>query len=170
MALFNPDYGPLNQILISLGIQNPPRWAGSKEWAMPTIIGLTIWKSVGYWMIVYLAALQGVPAELYEAAKIDGATGVQRFFKVTWPMVTPTTFFVLMMLIIGTFKSYDIMYITTQGGPGIATKVLCYHIYNAAFKNQEFGYASALAMVLFAIVMVMTLIQFAVEKKFTSYL
>lgn len=170
MALFNPDRGPINEMLRAIGVANPPRWTASTVWAMPTIIGLTIWKGVGYYMIVYLAALQGVPAELYEAAKIDGANPVQRFFKVTWPMVTPTTFYVLMMLIVSTFKSYDIMYVTTQGGPGISTQVLCYHIYNKAFVSQRFGYASAIAMILFVIILIITLIQFRVEKRFTDYL
>jgi ABC-type sugar transport systems, permease components len=170
MALFNPDKGPVNEILMSLGISDPPRWAGSAEWAMPTIIGLTIWKQAGYYMVVYLAALQGVPTELYEAARMDGANAFQRFAHVTWPMVTPTTFFVTMMLIIGTFKSYDIMYVTTQGGPGVATKVLAYHIYNNAFVYNKYGYASALSVFLFAVVLVITLIQFRGEKRFTNYL
>ena len=170
MALFNPDKGPVNEFLRGIGISNPPRWAASAEWAMPTIIGLTIWKQAGYYMVVYLAALQGVPSELYEAAKMDGASAFQRFLHVTWPMVTPTTFFVTMMLIIGTFKSYDIMYVTTQGGPGTATKVLAYHIYRRAFESMEYGYASALSVFLFAIVLIITLIQFKGEKRLTSYL
>ena len=170
MALFNPDKGPVNSILMSLGIANPPRWAASQTWAMPTIIGLTVWKGMGYYMIVYLAGLQGVNPELYEAAALDGANKWQQFLNVTWPCITPTTFFNLMMLIVATFKSYDIMYITTQGGPGEATKVLAYHIYNSAFVSGKFGYASAVAMVLFVIVACVTLIQFRVEKRFTDYL
>lgn len=170
MALFNPDKGPINSILMALGIANPPRWAASQTWAMPTIIGLTVWKGMGYYMIVYLAGLQGVNPELYEAAALDGANKWQQFLHVTWPCITPTTFFNLMMLIVATFKSYDIMYITTQGGPGEATKVLAYHIYNSAFVSGKFGYASAVAMVLFVIVACVTLIQFRVEKRFTDYL
>ena len=162
MALFNPDRGPVNSILMAIGIENPPRWAASTTWAMPTIIGLTVWKGMGYYMIVYLAALQGVSRDLYEAASLDGATRWQQFVNITWPCVTPTTFYILMMLIVATFKSYDIMYITTQGGPGEATKVLAYHIYNTAFVSSQFGYASAIAMI--------TLIQFKFEKRFTSYL
>lgn len=170
MALFNPDRGPVNSILMAIGIDNPPRWAASTTWAMPTIIGLTVWKGMGYYMIVYLAALQGVPGDLYEAASLDGASKWQQFLKITWPSVTPTTFFILMMLMVSTFKSYDTMYITTQGGPGEATKVLAYHIYNSAFVSSKFGYASSVAMVLFIIVMIVTLIQFKVEKRFTGYL
>ena len=170
MALFNPDRGPVNSILMAIGIENPPRWAASTTWAMPTIIGLTVWKGMGYYMIVYLAALQGVSRDLYEAASLDGATRWQQFVNITWPCVTPTTFYILMMLIVATFKSYDIMYITTQGGPGEATKVLAYHIYNTAFVSSQFGYASAIAMILLAMIVVSTLIQFKFEKRFTSYL
>ena len=148
MALFNPDRGPVNNILIALG--------------------LTIWKGMGYYMIVYLAALQGVSRDLYEAASLDGANKWQQFVNITWPCVTPTTFYILMMLMVSTFKSYDTMYITTQGGPGEATKVLAYHIYKMAFENSRFGYASAVAMVLLAIILVLTTIQFKCEKKFTG--
>lgn len=170
MALFNPDRGPVNGLLMALGVSNPPRWAASTTWAMPTIIGLTVWKGMGYYMIVYLAALQGVSGDLYEAASLDGAGRWQQFLHITWPCVTSTTFFILMMLMVSTFKSYDIMYITTQGGPGEATKVLAYHIFNSAFVSSRFGYASAVAMVLFVIIMGVTLIQFKGEKRFTSYL
>lgn len=168
MALFNPDRGPINGILMAIGIDSPPRWAASTTWAMPTIMGLTVWKSMGYYMIVYLAALQGVPKDLYEAASLDGASKWQQFRNVTWPGVMPTTFYILMMLMVAAFKSYDTMYITTQGGPGEATKVLAYHIYNTAFVSSKFGYASALAMILFAIVISVTLIQFKLEKRFTN--
>lgn len=170
MAIFNPDKGPINQLLIRIGVTNPPRWAASQKWAMPTIIGLTVWKNMGYYMIVYLAGLQGVPRELYEAAQIDGAGRWKQFTNVIWPCITHTTFFVVMMLIITTFKSYDIMYITTQGGPGEATKVLAYHIYNSAFVSLKFGYASSVAMVLMLIVVVISIAEFKVERKFTEYL
>ncbi|MDO4295129.1 MAG: sugar ABC transporter permease [bacterium] len=169
-ALFHPDNGPVNQLLMALGVQNPPRWAADIHWAMPTLILLSIWKNVGYYTIVYLAALQGVPGELYEASKMDGANAWQRFKCITWPMVTPSTFFVAIMLTIYTFKVFDMMYITTQGGPGRATNVLVYHLYNQAFISLNFGYASAIAMVLFVIILVITLFQFRFEKKFTSYL
>lgn len=168
MALFNPDRGPVNNLLIALGVSNPPRWAASQTWALPTIMGLTIWKGMGYYMIVYLAALQGVSRDLYEAASLDGANKWQQFLNITWPSVTPTTFYILMMLMVSTFKSYDTMYITTQGGPGEATKVLAYHIYKMAFENSRFGYASAVAMVLLAIILVLTTIQFKCEKRFTG--
>lgn len=168
-AIFHPSMGPVNSILYALGVENPPRWAASTEWAMLTIILLTIWKNIGYYAVVYLAALQGVPKELYEAARIDGATFIQRLKHITWPMVRPTTFFVVVMLTIFSFKAFDIMYVTTQGGPGRSTQVLVYHIYTTAFVRQEFGYASALSVVLFLIVLAITIMQFRVEKKFTDF-
>ncbi len=170
MALFNPEIGPVNSVLRMLGVANPPRWAASTTWAMPTIIGLTVWKEMGYYMIVYLAALQGISKDLYAAASLDGANKWQQFLHVTWPGITPTTFYILMMLMVTTFKSYDIMYITTQGGPGESTKVLAYHIFNQAFVNSKFGYASAVSMILLVIILSATLIQFRFEKKFTSNL
>ena len=168
LALFNPEIGPINSILRTLGVENPPRWAASTTWAMPTIIGLTVWKSMGYYMIVYLAALQAISKDLYEAAALDGANGWQQFLNVTWTGITPTTFYILMMLMVTTFKSYDIMYITTQGGPGESTKVLAYHIFNQAFVNSKFGYASAVSMVLLVIILCATFIQFRFENKFTG--
>lgn len=168
--LFHPEMGPVNSLLHAIGIQNPPRWAADIHWAMPTVIGLSVWKGMGYYMVVYLATLQGIPRELTEAATIDGANAWQLFRKITLPMLTPTTFFVVMMLVIGSFKVFDQIYIMTQGGPGRATNVLVYHIYNTAFIKFEFGYASAISTVLFFIVLAITVLQFRMEKKFVSYL
>lgn len=168
--IFHPDMGPVNMFLTSIGVQNPPRWSASVQWAMPTVMSLYIWKNAGYFMILYLAALQSIPKSLHEAAYIDGANSWQVFKNITLPMITPTTFYVLLILIINAFKIFDLIYIMTQGGPGRATNVMVYHIYNTAFLRDEFGYASAMAVVLFAIVLVMTLIQFRAEKKFVSYM
>ena len=124
---------------------------------------------MGYYMVVYLAALQGISQDLYEAASIDGATGFKKFRYITIPMLTPTTFFVIIMMTIQCFKVFDLIYVMTGGGPGRSTNVLVNHIYNAAFVDFKFGYASASALVLFAIVLVVTVIQFRGEKKFTDY-
>lgn len=169
-ALFHPEMGPVNQLLSALGVENPPRWAASTTWALPTVIGLSVWKNIGYYMIVYLAGLQNVPADLYEAAKIDGAGAWKRFRYITWPMITPSTFFVTIMLTIQAFKVFDTIYVTTQGGPGRATNVLVYYIYKTAFTSYKFGYASAISVVLLVIVLAITLIQFRTEKKFVSYM
>lgn len=165
--LFQPEFGPINEILKAIGIMNPPRWLASVKWAMPAVIIVSSWKYMGYYMIVYLAALQGISADLYEAASIDGATGIKKFKYITVPMLKPTTFFVIIMLTIQCFKVFDLVYV--MPGPGQSTKVLVNHIYNAAFVDFKFGYASASALVLFAIVLVVTVIQFRAEKKFTDY-
>ncbi len=168
--LFHPTLGPINNILRSLGVASPPGWTSSIDWAMPVIIIVSIWKSMGYYMILYLSGLQAIPGELYEAAKVDGANAFQRFKSITLPMLTPTTFFVSIMLTIACFKVFDLVSVMTNGGPGRATNVLVYHIYNTAFINYEFGYASAISMILFLIVLVITVIQFRAEKKWVSYM
>ena len=167
--LFQADFGPINEFLRAIGITNPPGWVASQKWAMPAIIITSIWKYMGYYMIVYLAALQGISQELYEAADIDGATGWKKLRYITIPMLKPTTFFVVIMLTIQCFKVFDLIYVMTQGGPGRATNVLVNHIYNAAFVDFKFGYASASSIVLFVIVLIVTLIQFKGEKKFTDF-
>ncbi len=168
--LFHPDMGPINSFLVSIGVQTPPRWTASVQWAMPTVILAAIWRGMGYYMVIYLAALQGIPHELYEAARIDGASPWQCFRKITLPMLTPTTFFVSIMLTISCFKVFDLIFTMTQGGPGRATNVLVMHIYQSAFVDYKFGYASAVAVVLFLIVLLVTLIQFRAEKKWVNYM
>lgn len=168
--LFHPTLGPINNILRFLGVQNPPGWTASIQWAMPVIIIVSIWKSMGYYMILYLSGLQAIPGELYEAAEMDGANAFQRFKNITLPMLTPTTFFVSIMLTIACFKVFDLISVMTNGGPGRATNVLVYDIYNTAFVNYEFGYASAISMILFIIVLAITVVQFRAEKKWVSYM
>ncbi len=168
--LFHPDMGPVNSFLVGIGIQTPPRWTASVQWSMPTVILASIWRGMGYYMVIYLAALQGIPKELYEAARIDGASSWQCFRRVTLPMLTPTTFFVSIMLTISCFKVFDLIFTMTQGGPGRATNVLVMHIYQSAFVDYKFGYASAVAVILFLIVLAVTLIQFRAEKKWVNYM
>lgn len=169
--IFNPANGPVNMMLNKLGVaaNNLPGWAADKHWAMITVILFSVWKSMGYYMVIYLAGLQGISADLYEAAGLDGANGWQKFKNITCPMLSPTTFFVVIMLTINSFKVYDQIYMITQGGPGTSTLVLVYHIYNVAFKNWDLGYASAISMVLFLLVLIVTVIQFRGEKKFVNY-
>ncbi|MDO4328055.1 MAG: sugar ABC transporter permease [Lachnospiraceae bacterium] len=166
--LFQPDFGPINEFLKFIGISNPPRWVVDKNWAMVAVSIVSVWKYMGYYMIVYLAALQGISTSLYEAAGIDGANSWQKLWYITVPMLTPTTFFVLIMLTIQCFKVFDLVYVMTGGGPGNATKTLVNYIYEKAFTSWEFGPASAAAIVLFAIVLVITLIQFSGEKKWSK--
>ena len=166
--LFQPDFGPVNEILKFLGLKNPPRWVVDKDWAMVAVSIVSVWKYMGYYMIVYLAALQGISSSLYEAASIDGAPGWQNLLYMTGPMFTPPTFFGLIMLTLQGFKVIDLVYVMTGGGPGNATKTLVNYIYEKAFTSWEFGPASAGAIVLFAIVLVITLIQFSGEKKWSK--
>ena len=166
--LFQPDFGPVNEFLKFIGIANPPRWVVDKDWAMVAVSLVSIWKYMGYYMIVYLAALQGISNSLYEAAGIDGANGWQKLVYVTIPMLTPTTFFVMIMLTIQCFKVFDLVYVMTGGGPGNATKTLVNFIYEKAFTTWEFGPASAAAIILFVIVLIITLIQFRGEKKWSK--
>ena len=160
-CIFSPSMGPVNMVLAKLGVENLPRWAAGKDTAMLTVILFSVWKNMGYYMVIYLAGLQGTNPELEEAAELDGANKWQIFWNVTLPQLRPTTFFVVIMLTIASFKVFDQMYMITQGGPGDATNTLVYYIYNVAFVNTpKYGYASAVAMVLFALVLVITLVQF----------
>ena len=168
--LFFPSAGPVNELLRAIGVQNPPRWSASVDWAMPTVIMASIWRYMGYYMIIYLAALQGIPSILYEAAEIDGASAWQKFRYVTLPLLTPATFFISVMLTIASFKVFDMILMMTNGGPGRATNVLVFYTYNVAFREFRFGYSSAIAMVLLAMVVIITFVQFRMEKRWVSYL
>ncbi|MDR3051196.1 MAG: sugar ABC transporter permease [Oscillospiraceae bacterium] len=162
--------GLINQALAVVGISVNASWTQDKNLAIWSIILVSMWRNAGYYMVMYLAGLQGVPAELYEAATMDGANGWQKFWKVTFPMLTPTTFFVSVMMVINCFKIYDMVAIMTEGGPGRATKMLVNYIYDMSFVSPKYGVASAVAMVLFAIVLTVTVIQFRAEKKWVNYM
>lgn len=164
------DIGPINNMLRSIGIENPPGWTASSDWVIPALIIVNVWKNMGYFMIVYLAALQDIPESLYEAAKIDEANSLQRFKSITIPMLTPSTFFVVMMLTINSFKVFDLVYLMTQGGPGNASTMMSQYIYNQAFISWSYGRSSAAAMILFLIVAALTALQFRLEKKWVSYM
>ena len=166
--LFQQDMGLINEMLRFFGVTDVPGWFATTKWALPGVIIVNIWKNMGYYMIIYLAALQDVPTSLVEAGMIDGASAWQRFWKIKWPLLGNATFFVVMMLTINSFKSFDLIYALTEGGPGTATTLLSQYIYNQSFVSWDYGRASAAAMVLFAIVAVITLIQFRLEKKFSN--
>lgn len=167
-ALFSPTSGPVNQILMSLGVKNPPGWAADSHWAMVTLILFSLWKNVGYYMVMYLAGLQSINPELYEASSLDGANAVQKFFRITIPQLGHTTFLVMIMVTIQCFKVYDIVLMITDGGPGTKTQVLVFYIYNVAFNDWNLGYASAISMVLFVLVLCVTLVMFQREKKISD--
>ena len=169
--IFSPGAGLINVLLSNLGVakEHLPKWAADPDFAMLTVVLFSVWKSMGYYMVIYLAGLQGIPASMYEAASIDGANAIQRFRHVTFPQLRPTTFFVIVILTINCFKVYDQIYMITQGGPGTKTLVLVYHIYQTAFvTSNDYGYASAISMVLFALVLIVTIVQFKGEKKYAN--
>ena len=167
--IFNYDFGLLNSFLYMIGIQDPPNWLGSTRTALISIIIMSIWQQVGYSMVLFLAGLQGVPVQLYEAAKIDGAGPWARFAFITLPMLSATTFFVLVIGVINSFQVFDQALIMTQGGPANATNTIVYHIYRNAFQFFKMGYASAMAWVLFAIIFVVTLLQFRYQRRWVNY-
>ena len=158
--LFSPEYGPINQFLQAIGIDNPPGWTSSAQWSMPAIIIVSIWREMGYYMILLLAGLQTIPAQLHEAAKVDGASAWQRFWHVTIPGLRPSLFFVTVMLTIGSLKIFDLILVMTNGGPGQSTLVLSQFIYQKGFVENQFGYASAAAVVLFLICIAVTVFQY----------
>jgi len=166
MVMLHPSYGPVNSFLMSLGVENPPRWFVDMDWALPSIIAMSIWRQLGYMVLVYVAALKAIPDELYEAAEIDGASAAQKFFKVTIPMVSPATFFLLVMGMIQSFRVFDEISVITQGGPGTSTTVLAYYMYRAAFEYYEMGYASAITWAMFVLIFGVTLFQWHGQKRF----
>ena len=170
--LFTPAKGGvINQLLINIFHTPALKWAASPKTVLMTIIMFSIWKNMGYYMVIYLAGLQNINTELYEAAGLDGANVWQKFKYVTVPQLKPTTFFVIIMLTINCFKVYDIVYMLAGGSNGVINKsaiVLVYYIYEEAFRNWNLGIASAGSLVLFAIVLAITIIQFSGEKNYAN--
>lgn len=164
-ALFHPSEGPINGFLMSIGIDDPPKWLGSTDFVLTAIIIIMIWQAIGYKIIIYLAGLANIPDDVYEAADIDGASSMQRFFKITIPLLGPTTFFLTVTLVISSFKVFDIIAFLTKGGPNYASNVLVYYIYEEGFQNFRMGYASAISWVLFIVVAIFALVTSYVQRK-----
>ena len=161
--------GPIGHAARMFGIENVPNFLADKQWALPSIMVMMIWLSLGYCTLIYIGGLQSVPEDLYEAAEIDGAYWWICLTKITIPMISPTTFFLLTTQVINSFKVFGPIQMMTQGGPVRATTVLVYYIYTAAFEFYKFGYASAMAMVLFAIILILTIIQWKKQKQWVNY-
>ncbi|MFG2594790.1 carbohydrate ABC transporter membrane protein 1 (CUT1 family) [Streptomyces sp. 840.1] len=155
--IYNPGNGLFNTLLSFVGIQGPA-WLASTSWAMPSVILVGIWQGIGMKMLIYLAALQSLPKELYEAASVDGASKVRQFFSITLPLLKPATFFVLITSMINAFQSFDQIYILTDGGPANSTTMMTYEIYKSAFREFRVGYACAQSLVLFVLLMGFTLV------------
>ena len=168
MVLLQPSYGPVNEFLRSIGIANPPGWLADFKWSLPSIMIIYVWQQVGYYSIVFLAGLKGLPEDVYEAAKVDGASSIRQFFSLTVPLISPTTFFLTIMGIIGSFKVFDQISVLTQGGPGSSSSVMAYYVYRTAFDYFEMGYANTLAWALFVLVFIVTLVQWKMQAKFSN--
>jgi multiple sugar transport system permease protein len=166
--LFDPSYGIVNYALSRVGVP-PQQFLNSPSEALYVIVAMTIWGWTGFAVVIYLAALQGVPQMLTEAAAIDGAGHWQTFRRVVLPLLSPASLFLAVWLTINALQLFDEVYLSTQGGPLNATTVLVYYLYDQAFQNFNFGYASAIAYFLFLIILVITAIQFRVGRRFTHY-
>ncbi|HKO23991.1 MAG TPA: sugar ABC transporter permease [Chloroflexota bacterium] len=166
--LYNQQFGLINYLLSVVGITGPA-WLADTRTAMPAVLIMSIWKGLGYNMVIFLAGLQGIPQELYEAAKIDGAGAWARFRYVTLPLVSPTTFFVVVLSTVAAFQVFDQTYVMTNGGPAYSTTTLALFIYQNAFQWFHMGYAAALSYVLFAAVAVVILLQFRAQGRFVFY-
>ncbi len=168
-VLFHPSLGPVNQVLRTLGMTDPPKWIADPQFALVSVMMISVWISIGFNMIVYLAGLQAIPKDLYEAAEIDGAGGWTKLTRITVPLVSPTTFFLLITGIIYTFKVFDLIAVLTKGGPANSTTVLVWNIYETAFTHLKVGYASAMSVVLLACVLAITLVQWFGQKRWVNY-
>lgn len=168
MMLFEPSMGPINQLLSSIGIENPPGWLTSFTWSLPSIMIVYIWQQLGYFIVVFTSGLKSIPEEVYEAADMDGAGPIRKFVSITVPMMAPSIFFLSTMGIIGTFKVFDHVSVMTQGGPGSSSSVMAYYIYRAAFQNFETGYSNTLAWALFGIIFLITILGQRLQKRYVE--
>jgi multiple sugar transport system permease protein len=166
--IFATEAGMVNQVLQLFGIEGPA-WLYNLELSMPVVIVVSVLKNVGMNMVIFLAALHDVPKMYYEAASLDGASKWKTFANVTLPMISPSVFLALILTLIGSLKVFGQIYVMTGGGPGTSTYVLVYYIYQQAFKMYEFGYASAIAFILFFLVLVLTLVQWSVRKRWVHH-
>ncbi|MCW2880635.1 MAG: sugar transporter permease [Sphaerisporangium sp.] len=166
--IFDPVNGAINSALAVVGIQGP-EWLSDSTWALPAVALVNIWQHTGYNMLFFLAGLQGIPKELHDAASTDGATSWQRFFTITLPLLNPAMFFVLVTNMIGAFQVFDTVFVMTDGGPSHGTEVFNFKIFATAFREFDFGYASALAVILFVIILAVTLVQVRYFNRRTTY-
>jgi ABC-type sugar transport system permease subunit len=168
--IFATRFGILNYVLIKiLNVSNPPAWLGDKTWALIAIAIVAIWKAAGFQMMIFLAGLQGIPRSLYEAANIDGATKWQQFLRITVPLLSPVTFFVFVITVIDAFKTFDVTFAMTGGGPNYGSTTLAYFIYQNAFVYQRMGYAASLALFLLVFVGLTTWFSFKVKDRWVEY-
>lgn len=163
LRLFDPIIGILNQLLTTVGLPAVD-WQSSGTAAMVSIVTVVTWQGIGFGMVVYLAALQAMPREVNEAATVDGATGWTLFRRITWPLLRPTTFFLLVYSIIGSFQVFDVVYVLTRGGPGTSTTFLVQYAYDQGFNQRRQGYAAAIGVLIYVVVLVFTMFQWRFTK------
>ena len=159
MHIFSPTMGLINNLLAKAGVLNPPGWLSSEKWALPALMIMAVWGGLGYNIVIYMSGLQSIDRSLYESAQIDGASFFQKIRYIIVPLLTPTTFFLMITSIISSFQVFGAINIMTKGGPGDATYVIAYFTYTTAFSNFKMGYASAMSWLLIAIIFVITVIQ-----------
>ena len=166
--LFDMSSGMLNKILTTIGLP-PSTWIYDPKTSMMSVVIVALWKEIGYYMVMFLAGLQSIPSTYYEAASIDGASAARKFLFITIPLISPTTFFVMIISIIGSFQIFDLTTVLTAGGPSNSTNTLIMYVYQAGFRFFRMGYASALSTILFVIVLIFTIIQDKLSKKWVFY-
>ncbi|HXF60702.1 MAG TPA: sugar ABC transporter permease [Caldilineaceae bacterium] len=166
--LLTQDRGVVNYLLQQVGLEPVP-WLSSSKWAMVSVVMFDVWRACGYLMVIYLAGLQGIPAELYEAAEIDGANQLQRARYVTLPLITPTAFFAIIISLLGAAQVFDNVWVLTGGGPGDASRLIVLYIYEIGFKRFKMGYAATVSLTLFIVLVTLTLIQFRASQRWVHY-
>lgn len=166
--ILDPYVGILNRLLNSFGLPQQ-YWLADYHQALPAIIGITVWQAMGYTMVLFLAGLQGIPQDYYEAAKIDGASSWRLFWNITLPLLAPTTLFVSIIGVISSLQAFAQPYIITQGGPADATRLYVYHVFDAGFSQLDFGYASALAFMMFVVILALTVMQLRFGRNSVEY-
>ncbi|MEJ5248725.1 MAG: sugar ABC transporter permease [Caldilinea sp.] len=166
--LLTQDRGVVNYLLQQVGLPPVP-WLSSSSWAMVSVVMFDVWRACGFLMVIYLAGLQAIPEVLYEAAAIDGASQLQRVRYITLPLISPTAFFAIIISIIGAAQVFDNVWVLTGGGPGDATRLIVLYVYEIGFKRFEMGYAAAVSLTLFAILVVLTLLQFRLSRRWVHY-
>ena len=166
--LYIPHGGLINSLLGAFGVDGPA-WLVSDTWAMPALVAMSVWKSFGFGMVIFLAGLQAIPQQLYEAARVDGASPWRSFRDVTLPLLSPAMFFVVVTSVISSFQVFDQALVMTNGGPGVHTTTLVMYIYQTGFLNYEQGYAAAQSIVLFAFIAVITGMQFLLQRRLVHY-
>ncbi len=169
--VLNPFQGPINTLLKAIGVPEArlPQWLTGVRSVLPTIAGIKVWQNLAFQTIVFLAALQDVPRELYECAEIDGASGWRQLVRITLPMISPTTFFLVVVTVIGSFNSLAIVKALSNGGPGSSSRIITLFIYETAAKYSYYSYANALACLLFVFILLVTLVQWRAQKRWVHY-